>query len=318
MPLLSIIIPCYYNEKNIPVTSKRLIECEKIFPPGTEFEYVMVDDGSRDNTFNELVKFHDAYPDRVKVVKLAGNVGSYNAILAGMNAATGDCNCVTTADLQDPPELMAEMYRHWLKGIKLVMANRLKRDESIFKTFFSNLYHYLVRKLAMKNIPKGGFDFVLFDKQLREQIVKMNERNTNTLYLLPWLGYEYVTIPYEKKAREIGKSRWTLQKKINLFIDSFISFTVFPLRIVTIAGLFLGIGSILYALIVIALKLTGNIEVEGWTAMMLVFLFISSFQMVSLGIIGEYLWRTMDSSRNRPVFVIDKVVDTEKKAPPTL
>ena len=124
MPKISIIIPCYYNEGNIPVTTAELIQNESLFPPDVEFEYVMVDDGSKDKTLDELVKFKNAYPTKVKVIKLAGNVGSFNAILAGMQYATGDCNVIITADLQDPPDLMPKMYDYWLKGIKFVIANR--------------------------------------------------------------------------------------------------------------------------------------------------------------------------------------------------
>jgi len=119
MTKLSVIVPCYYNEGNIPVTSKELIANENLFPEEVNFEYVMVDDGSKDGTYQSLLRFKDEYPDKVKVVKLVSNVGSYNAIVAGMEVATGDCNVVITADLQDPPSLMVKMYEHWKKGQKL-------------------------------------------------------------------------------------------------------------------------------------------------------------------------------------------------------
>ncbi|MBK9329845.1 MAG: glycosyltransferase family 2 protein [Sphingobacteriales bacterium] len=213
MPKISIIIPCYFNEQNIPVSSKVLVENEANFPPSTLFEYVMVDDGSKDNTYQELLTFHRQYPSKVKIIKLAGNVGSYNAILAGMKHATGDCCCITSADLQDPVELIPKMFAHWSNGVKLVMANREKREDSFFQRNFSNLFHFLVRKFALSNIPSGGFDFVLFDKKLKDEVIKMNEKNTNTLYLLPWLGYDFVVIPYTRRKRTLGKSRWTLAKK---------------------------------------------------------------------------------------------------------
>lgn len=306
MPKLSIIIPCYYNEQNIPVTSVELIENEKNFPAEVSFEYVMVDDGSRDGTWKELLKFKSLYPDKVQIIKLAGNVGSYNAILAGMNYATGDVNTVIAADLQDPPELMVKMYEYWQKGIKLIMANRQDREESFGQKLFSNTYHGLMQKLAIKSIPEGGFDFVMFDKQLRDEVVKMNEKNTNTLYLLPWMGYEHVCIPYVRKERKIGKSRWTLQKKIKLFVDSFVSFSYFPIRTISVTGILMGIGALGYALFVIIARLTGTIDEHGWSALMVVILFVSSFQMISLGILGEYVWRSLDASRNRPIYVVEE------------
>ncbi len=314
MPKLSIIIPCYYNAENIPVTTAEVIANEKEFPANVTFEYVMVDDGSKDNTYQELLKFHSNFPDRVKVIKLAGNVGSYNAILAGLNYATGDCNIILTADLQDPPELIPKMYDYWVKGIKFVIANRTDREESRSQKLFSNTFHRLMKKLALKNIPDGGFDLVLFDRQLREQAVKMNENNAHLIYLLAWMNYDYVSIPYVRRKREIGKSRWTLQKKIKLFIDSFVSFSFFPIRTISVIGIILGVIAFLYGIFVLIAKLTGLVPLSGWTSIMVVLLFVSSFQMISLGVIGEYVWRGLDASRQRPNFIVDKFhnVATEK------
>lgn len=308
---LSYIIPCYFNGENLPITTKVLIENEQLFPSDITFEYVMVDDGSKDNTWEELQKFHAAYPEKVKVIKLASNVGSFNAILAGMNYATGNCNVVLAADLQDPPELIPQMVEYWKKGIKLVIANRQDREESLGQKLFSNTFHYLMKNYALKHVPEGGYDLVLFDKQLRQQVVNMNEKNSHTLYLLSWLGYEYVTIPYTRRKREIGKSRWTLQKKIKLFVDSFVGFSFFPVRAISIIGISLGIAAFLYGLFVAVMRITGIIHVEGWSSLMIVLLFVSSFQMIALGIIGEYVWRGLDASRNRPNFIVETIKGNE-------
>lgn len=312
MPKLSIIIPCYFNEENIPVTTKELIENEKLFPEDVKFEYIFIDDGSKDNTYRELLKFQQNYLNKVIVIKLAGNVGSYNAILAGMHHATGDCNVILAADLQDPPDLMPKMYDYWSKGIKFVIANRQNREESIGQRIFSNTYHYLIKKMALKNVPKGGFDLVLFDKQLRDEVVKINEKNTNQIYLLAWLDYDFVNIPYTRRKREIGKSKWTLYKKIKLFIDSFVSFSFFPIRFISFLGLSLGIIAFLYGLFVIVAKITGLVPIEGWATLMVVILFVSAFQMIAIGVIGEYVWRALDAARGRPNFIIEKVHPIKK------
>lgn len=308
MPKISVIIPCYYNELNIPITTQELIQNEKLFANEVVFEYVMVDDGSKDNTLAEIQKFKTSYPDKVTIVKLSGNFGSYNAIQAGMKYATGDCNVVIAADLQDPPDLMLKMYEYWCKGVKLVIANRNEREDSFVSKVFAQQYQKLIRKYALPNLPNGGFDYCLFDKQLCKQVVEMNENNTNSLYLLMWLKYEYVSIPYTRRARKVGKSRWTLQKKIKLFIDSFVSFSHTPLRLITITGILLGLCSFAYAIFVVIARLSGLIVLEGWTTMMVVFLIISSFQMMALGIIGEYLWRNLEASRKRPAYIIDEVL----------
>lgn len=307
MPKLSIIIPCYYNEGNIPVTTAELLRNESNLPSGLEFEYVMVDDGSKDGTLSELLKFEAANPGKVKVVKLVANYGSYNAIVAGMQVATGDCNVVITADLQDPPELMAKMYSYWTSGMKLVIANRKERKEGFFKDLFASTFQFLMKNFALENLPEGGFDYVLFDRMIREEIVRMQEKNTNSLYLMLALGFDYVSIPYTRKERAIGKSRWTLKKKLKLFVDSFVSFSFLPIRAITSIGFLLGFLALCYGLFVAFAKVTGLVSNQGWSSTMLVLLFVSSFQMISIGILGEYLWRSLDASRKRPNYLIDKV-----------
>jgi polyisoprenyl-phosphate glycosyltransferase len=309
MPKLSVIIPCYFNAENIPVTAQRLLDNEKKFPSEVSFEYVLIDDGSKDQTYEVMKAFKNQYPQKVVLVKLSGNFGSYNAIQAGMKYATGDCNVVISADLQDPPELMVNMYEYWQKGIKLVLANREDRNDPLVSKIFAGFYHKLIRKYALPNIPDGGFDFCLFDKQLRQQVVALEEKNTNSLYLLAWLKYDYVAIPYKRAQREIGQSRWTMKKKIKLFIDSFVSFSYAPLRFITVSGLILGICSFLYALFVLWARISGRVQVEGWSAMMVVFLLVSGFQMLAIGIIGEYLWRNLEASRKRPPYIIDEVIE---------
>lgn len=302
---LSIIIPCYFNEKNIPVTTKELIHNELLFENEIEFEYIFVDDGSGDDTYKELKYFKEQYPTKVKLVKLSGNFGSYNAILAGMHYATGDCNVVLAADLQDPPELIHKMYNYWKSGIKLVIANREKRNDEFWDKQFSNLYHRLIRKYGIKNMPIGGFDFCLFDRQLKDEVLLMKEKNTNTLFLLLWLKYDFVSIPYTRKKREIGTSRWTIQKKIKLLIDSFISFSFAPIRIISIFAFVFAIIAIIYAVYIIICRMTGIIQTPGWSTLMIALLFISSFIMFSLGILGEYLWRILDQVRPRPIYVVE-------------
>ena len=307
MPKLSVIVPCYYNEENIPVTSRVLIENEAAFPVDTTFEYVLVDDGSKDGTLAALHRFQQQYPEKVTVVKLAGNVGSYNAIVAGMQYATGDVNVILTADMQDPPELMIQMLHHWRSGFKLVIANRAARNEGVVKTLLAEGFHWLMKHLALGDVPKGGFDFVLFDRQVKDRILAMSERNSNIFYLMIWMGYAYVSIPYVRQAREIGTSRWTIKKRVKLLIDSLLAFSFFPVRAITVSGMVLGGIALLYALYLLGARLFGAVQVRGWTALMLVLLFVSAFQMIALGIIGEYVWRTLDAARQRPLYVEDEV-----------
>ena len=308
MPRITIITPCYYNELNLPVYAERMIENERNFPPDVTFEYILIDDGSKDNTWAEMQNFYNKYPDKVKIIKLVRNFGSTNAVYSALEYATGDCNCIISADLQDPPEILAKMYSHWSKGYKLVLANRTNRDESFFQKLFANATHNMVRKWGLKNLPQGGFDMNLFDREVKETIIKMNDKNSFFPYLLIWMGYEHVSIPYVRQKRTIGKSSYTLTKKIKIFIDSFVAFSYFPVRAISTLGITLGILSFAYGIIIILRKFFGGVAITGWSSMMVVVLFVSSFQMIGLGIIGEYVWRALDASRARPNYIIDKVL----------
>lgn len=309
MKKLSIIIPVYYNELNIPVTYERLNELtDKI---NAELEFVFIDDGSGDNSF-ELLTQYSSKDHRIKVIKLSRNFGSHVAILAGLTHATGDCASIISADLQDPPELIIDMFRDWDEGNEIVLAVRRDREESFFQVWFSNAYYSLMRKYALANMPEGGFDFVLLDRKVINVIISIKEKNTTIMGLILWVGFKHSIHYYTRQRREIGKSRWTLSKKIKLFIDSFLAFSYMPVRYMSAVGIILFFLAVGYSSVLVFQKLWLGQTVEGWTSLMVVVLMLSSIQLLSLGIIGEYLWRTFDETRNRPIFIIDKVVQKEE------
>lgn len=304
---LSIVVPIYYNELNIPHTIPRLQNLEKIIP-NCDFEFVFVDDGSKDNSFPLLLeaKSHD---DRIKVIKLSRNFGSMSAIQAGLKYTTGDCVGIISADLQDPPEMFKDMIEHWKLGKKVILATREDREESFSQKMFSNTYYYLLEKFALKGYPKGGFDFILIDKQVVTEIVEIHEKNTNIMSLIYWLGHDQVQLPYVRQERKLGKSRWTLSKKLKLFIDSFVSFSYSPIRFMSLIGVVTAILSFLYGVFVVIGTLSGFINLEGWSTIIALITFLLGIIMIMLGIIGEYLWRILDESRERPTYVIDKTFE---------
>lgn len=306
MKKFSIIVPVYFNEPNLPDTIPQLLSLGEPLS-GYNLELVFVDDGSEDRSLEILVEFQRKHPDKVKVVRLTRNFGSMSAILAGMNVADGDCVGVIAADLQDPPELFIEMIHHWEKGNKAVFAVRSDRRESRLRKLFSNSYYSLLRRFAIPNYPKGGFDFLLVDRQIIQEITRIREKNTNLMSLIFWLGHPYVMIPYIRRNREKGVSRWTFSKKIKLFIDSFVAFSYVPIRFLSVLGLFVALGSFTYGGVVFFTWFFRGIQVRGFTALAILLTFTAGVQMLMLGVLGEYLWRTLDEVRRRPPFVIDRI-----------
>ncbi len=293
MAKVSFIIPCFNNAANLPVTFPTLQTVEKDFPNGTEFQYVMVDDGSADDTWQAILKCKQVAPEKVTAIKLAGNVGSYNAFLAGMNYATGDCHVHMHADLQDPPELVPQMLDHWQKGNKFIIAHRTDRNDPFFSKLTGSLFHKIFRKIGLTNGPDGGFDLMLFDEELRQHIVIMNEQNAHQVYLFLWMNYSYVAMPYERKEREIGTSQWKFRKKLKLMVDTIVGFSNYPIGIIGWVGILVFIWA------------SFQLISSGFSLITIVLL-CTSLILLSLWVIGQYLWRTLDATRNRPNFIVDK------------
>ncbi len=306
MKTLSIIVPVYYNEQNLPETIPTLLGLAERLP-GYQLELVFVDDGSGDASLKVLLDFRAKDPERIKVLKLTRNFGSMAAIQAGLTLASGDCIGMIAADLQDPPDLFLDMLGHWEKGVKAVFAVRQDREEPLTQKLFSNGYYFLVGKLAIRNYPQGGFDFFLIDRQVVTEVNRIQEKNTNIMTLIFWLGYEPVLIPYVRQRRTKGRSRWTTAKKVKLLIDTFVAFSSVPIRALSVMGLMVAFGSVLYGVFILTYWLSFGIEVQGWVPIMLVLTFASGLQMSMLGVLGEYLWRTLDEVRRRPQYVIDEI-----------
>ena len=305
MSKISIVIPVYYNEDTLQLCYEDL--ATKVLAVVGEYELVLVDDGSKDNSWHVMqnIAKHDK---NVKLVKLSRNFGSHAACLAGLSVATGDCATIKAADLQEDSTLILEMYESWKKGNQVVLAVRSDRDESFSQKLFANTYYWLVRKFALSNMPKGGFDCYLIDRKVIEVLKLLDEKNSAITLQILWSGFKTDIVYYVRKAREIGKSRWTLAKKVKLVIDSLVSFSFVPIRFMAVVGGVFFIGAILWAVIILASKFLGGIPVEGWTTLMLLQLFSSGLIMFTLGILGEYIWRGMDAARNRPVYIVDTML----------
>ena len=306
---ISIVVPVYYNELNLADTIPELLALEDQLA-GYRLELVFVDDGSGDGSLDVLLQHQRLHPTRIKVARLARNFGSMAAIQAGLALASGDCVGMIAADLQDPPELFLDMVRHWENGSRAVFAVRADREEPASQKFFSNAYYALIRRFALAGYPRGGFDFFLIDRQVVEQVNAIREKNTNLMSLIFWLGYSPVMLPYVRRSRAKGVSRWTLAKKIKLFIDSFVAFSYAPIRFLSLLGLVTAASAFIYAAYVVYAWAVRDIPVKGYAPIVILLALTSGIQMVMLGVLGEYLWRTLDETRRRPTYVIDRVFPT--------
>jgi dolichol-phosphate mannosyltransferase len=276
-------------------------------------EIVYVDDGSGDGSREILRKFVDE-EDGIVVAKLSRNFGSFNAILAGLSLARGDCIAVISADLQDPPDRIVELYDCWERGDQIVMATRAARQDSFVSRTIARLAQSMIRRWALSNMPKGGFDFVLIDRKVRDILVDLGERNTSLMGLIVWLGFRQSTIEYVRRERPAGRSRWTFWKKFKYFVDSILAFSYAPIRSMSLVGVILALIGFVYGLTLVILKLTRGIDVPGWTTLSVIVLFLFGFQFLFMGMMGEYLWRTLDETRHRPAYIIDEVVQKSSES----
>ena len=305
---VSIIIPFLNEEENIVslvTTLSTYFETETRF----EVEVIFVNDGSSDNSKKLLIEQeHKTYSS--KIISFSKNFGSHAALRAGILNSSGEYITFMYADLQDPIQLISQLYEKIVEGNKeIIWATRNTTNNGFFESSFSKLYSTLMKKYVSSSYPEKGFDIVMFSSKVAKVINQNIEANSSIFLQILTLGFQQDFIFYVKQPREKGVSKWTLRKKIKLFIDSFISFSYAPIRLVTIIGITLFILGISFSLYLLTRKILFNDLVSGWTMLISILTIGFGITNISLGIIAEYLWRTFDSSRKRPVFIIDDIID---------
>lgn len=305
MSKISIVVPVYYNADTLMMLYNDMKE--KILGVIGEYELVFVDDGSQDESWKIINEIYEMDKEHVQCVKLSRNFGEHAALLAGLSVSTGDCAVTKQADLQEDSAIILEMYESWKKGNKVVLAVRASRDENVVKKFFANLYYAIVRKFIDKNMPVGGCDCYLIDRQVIKVLELLDEKNSSLTLQVLWAGFQTDKVYFHRKNREVGQSRWTLGKKIKLVIDSMMSFSYAPIRFVSGMGVFFFICAILMAIEAVVEKFTTGTPIIGWASLMCVVCLSSGAILLTLGVLGEYIWRTLDASRNRPPYIIDVI-----------
>ncbi len=314
--LLSIVIPCYNEEEVIGETLRRLRAfCAELHD--LDVELIFVDDGSRDRT-RALLKDFAAGDARIKLVCFARNFGHQIAVTAGIDAARGDAVVLIDADLQDPPEVIHEMVRKWREGYDVVYGTRTERPgESRFKLATARGFYRLLNRLSDVPIPLDTGDFRLMSRKVVATLQAMPERDRFVRGMVSWVGFNQTALPYRRAERFAGESKYPLRKMIRFATDGILSFSSKPLQLsvamgMTCAGM--ALVGIVYALI---LRLFTDIWVEGWTALMIAVLFIGGVQLISVGILGEYVGRIYNEIKGRPLYVVNEYIGFREEGPAT-
>lgn len=312
---ITIVVPVYHNAgslRDLMARFRAVAERNE-----EEFEFIFVDDGSRDDSYRVLEELAGQDP-RVRAIRLARNFGANAASAAGISQATGDAVVAISADLQDPPELIDQMLAQWRAGFRIVLAARSGREDPWLASQFSNVFWKLFRKFAVPTMPPHGCDFCLVDRQVLNALSSTHEPNAG-LGMLLWTGFEPAVIYYHRRQRDAryGRSMWSWSKKIGQFIDSFVSFSNVPVRAASLLGIAMAVLGLLYAALVVLSRLFDGYDFDqrGWASLIVVILVVAGTQLVMIGILGEYLLRVLEVARNRPPFVIDQMVGGGAPAP---
>jgi dolichol-phosphate mannosyltransferase len=310
-PAISVVVPCFNEEQGIEECHRRLTETLGAFTAW--YEIVYVDDGSRDSTPTKLAAIHALDPN-VTVVELSRNFGHQPAVTAGLEAAKGEVVVIIDADLQDPPEVIATMLEKWAEGYEVVYGVRESREgENGFKLWTAKLFYRLINTLSDVEIPVDAGDFRLLDRKAVEAMTSMPERHRLLRGMCSWIGFRQCGVKYSRAARVAGATKYPLRKMVNLALDGIASFSTVPLRVLALVGIasaVLAVIGILYALVV---RLFTHSWVAGWTISFIGLLFLGGLQMISIGIVGEYVGRIYTEAKQRPLYIARSVLERRGK-----
>jgi glycosyltransferase involved in cell wall biosynthesis len=307
MSLISIVVPLYNEEGNVPELLRRITSImDRCTAPSEHYEIVAVNDGSRDATLT-MLRAASALDPRVVIVDLSRNFGHQIAATAGIDMAGGDAVVLMDGDLQDPPELIADFLEKWREGYDVVYATRKKRrGESRFKLVTASIFYRTIRSMTKVSIPVDTGDFRLMSRRVVNALGLAREKHRFLRGLVSWVGFKQIGIEYERDARYTGETKYPVSKMFRFAIDGITSFSEIPLRFATYLGFGVSLFAFFYAIVVLLLKIYGYNE-PGYTSMMIAILFLGGVQLITIGIAGEYLGRIYDQVKERPLYLVSSV-----------
>jgi glycosyltransferase involved in cell wall biosynthesis len=310
-PVLSLVVPMFNEAGNVDGLFARLSQV--LGGLDVSYEIVCVDDGSRDDTVARVVDHHRRDP-RIKVVELSRNFGKEVALSAGLQHASGQAVVMIDADLQHPPELIKDLLEKWREGFEMVIAVRRGRDdESAFKRNAAEAFYRLFAQVSEVTLPRGAGDFRLLDRKVVDVLNAMPEHTRFMKGLYAWVGFRQASIPYDVAPRAAGETKFNAFRLWRLAIDGITSFTSVPLKVWTVIGMLVAAFALLYGLLFIVKTIVLGIDVPGYPSLIVAIMFFSGVQLISLGVIGEYLGRVFSEVKNRPLYVVRTAVGFEQK-----
>jgi len=308
---VSIVIPVYNNENSLLLLVEELYRNVIQNNHNKKFEIIFIDDGSKDGSFDVLLKLRHTYPTLIKILKFSRNFGQGPAVTAGFNNARGELITTVDADLQDPPNIINDFIKsYYTEHYEISVATRQNRKESYYRRIGSFFWYKFIKKITFPEFPEKGFNSFGLSSKVRDLLMENVYNGTPfTNVLIVWTGYPIKYIPYTRQNRQFGVSQFGFLKKIKAMLDVIIAFSFSPIRLMIKTGILLSLLGFLYAAsIIIAKYFGGTIPFRGWAPIMVTILIIGGFQMIMIGLIGEYLWRTLDIARKRSIYVIEKII----------
>lgn len=310
----TVVIPVYYNEGSLRGLASELRREVLASFPDRRGQLLFVDDGSGDGSYAVLRELHRESPQDTRVVRLTRNFGQVNAWWCGLGMAEGAA-VVMSADGQDlPADARRMLERHFTAGTEIVIATRSTRDESAYRRWTSQFSYWLMRKLCFPDMPNGGFDFYLLGARPRRELLKRYLHHGFLQGQILQLGFRREFLECHRRARTHGRSRWTFSRKLTYLLDGVLGYSFLPIRIISLVGFVVAILGFLYALFILVMRLTRGLPVQGWAPLMIIVLVVGGLQMLMLGVIGEYLWRTFAQVRGTPPFIVDEVLGEPRDA----
>lgn len=301
---ISILLPAYNEESSFDLLEQCMTQVLQE-NQNYDWEFLMVNDGSQDNTLQQMIRLHNQDPQHYNYLNLSRNFGKEAALMAGMDYVKGDAVIIMDIDMQHPVEVIPEMIKYWEEGFDDVYAQRKCSQESWLKKNASKLYYRTLQRLTKVPIQKDTGDFRLLDRSCIEAMKQLRETQRNNKGLYSWIGFKKKGILYEQKERQFGKSKWSFMQLLDLAINGFSSYTVAPLRISTILGLIVSFVAFLYLIYILVHTMLWGDPVAGYPTIMVTMLFLGGVQLLSLGIIGEYLGKIFMESKNRPNYFVE-------------